>query len=216
MPRAASRAGRLRSFFLDSELPLFSRSPTGVWGPGEEDYGKDERRPCASAYAARVYELEVTDCDLKRLPESSQPRPKRRRRLYCSHGEKPAACNDPARADRASHRGAARPARHARFRPGPALRRVDQGAQPSRQAQPRSLPDRFRVSAYAARVYKLEVTNCDFKFRGIWRSAQTALGLHRTRRRHAVQRPPFAHGGAGQRRDHAGLRPAAAAAGDAR
>ena len=57
----------------------------------------------------------------------------------------------------------ARAAGDARFRPGPALRGDDLGAESSGAAERRSFPGRFRVSAYAARVYAFDITNCDIK-----------------------------------------------------
>ena len=52
---------------------------------------------------------------------------------------------------------------------------------------------RFCVSAYAARVYGFDITNCDIKA-GSWRPAKATVGLHRTWRGDAFQRTPVADG----------------------
>jgi hypothetical protein len=72
-----------------------------------------------------------------------------------------------------------------------------------------------RLGPGPARVCGFDITNCDIKACP-WRAAQTPVGLYRTRRGHALQRPPLAPGGPGQRRDHAGFRPAGPPAGDPR
>ena len=48
--------------------------------------------------------------------------------------------------------------------------------------------------------YSFDITNCDVKDER--RTTHTSLRLHRTRRRHAVQRAPLATRGGGQYRHH--------------
>jgi len=99
-----------------------------------------------------------------------------------------------------------RPAGDARFRSGPALRRDHQTIERASRPQPQSVPGRFCISADTARVYVFDVANCDFKARPGW-TPEAPVGVHRTRRRHAFQRPELSHGRAGEHRDHAGFRP---------
>ena len=53
------------------------------------------------------------------------------------------------------------------------------------EAKRESFPERLRFSAYAQRVGKLEITNWHFKLGQV---AKPSLRLHRTRRRHALER----------------------------
>ena len=75
-------------------------------------------------------------------------------------------------------------------------------------------PEDFAYQRTQQEVTNLISQNAISKFRAR-RTSKTPLGVHRTRRRHAVERAPFADSGAGQYRDHADIRPAPAAHGHA-
>ena len=76
-----------------------------------------------------------------------------------------------------------------------ALYEAPTGVDSGREAQFRSIPAGLHVSAFVARVPKLEITNCDLKFVG-W-SANGALRIYGTRGGDAVERAsqPAGHRG---------------------
>src|SRR2546426_12439584 len=83
------------------------------------------------------------------------------------------------------------------------VRSTDRRAQPGGEAQFRPLPRRLHVSAFIARVQKLEITNCDLKFVG-W-AADCTLRIHRAGRGNALNGPAQPAGDWGEHRNHARL-----------
>ena len=80
--------------------------------------------------------------------------------------------------------------------------------------QRRPVSGGFRISAYAARVYGFDITECDIKHRPR-RAPETTMGVHGARHRHAVQRAAIPKGRACEYRDHACICPTPATTGDA-
>lgn len=134
-----------------------------------------------------------------------------------SHGEETpqtAARLALSRANRTIDTSNPRPAGDDRLGFGPALRGQHFQAERTSRQKPGTVSGRLFVSPYLARVYRLEIANCDIKF-GARRPADAAAGLYGAWGRDAFERPPLADGGERQHRDHADLRPLAAFVGDA-
>ena len=107
-----------------------------------------------------------------------------------------------------------RTAGHPRFRPRQDVRRHHGPLQSGLQAKPGAVSSGFRLSTYAGRGSKLDITICDIKFTGRhgfkiwfpWGAAQSSLGFHGARCGNGRQYSSGRSSGAHERLRRASLR----------